>query len=387
MPQQPVTRNQSRLATSFNQRFHLMVAANQLNLAIAVWDLHRMEVRFSPSLEQLYGFDGSEFRGQYHHFLANVHPADRNPIRNVIRLAAEMGQNFEVDYRIVNKAGETVWLSSKGQVFSPSHGGEGLELVEVIQDVTPRYQACAALAESNAQWNALLQKSDELLLQLDHAAHIFWVSPSSAHVLGYSPDTLIGENILDLVHDSDLHKFLLAFEALQERTLPQSFQHYLRNQSGRYVPVQSTLRLAEELGSFAVLSCREISARVDLESTLECTYAAYTAIVDSSPDLVYRFIPDGTLTFANHAFWDYIGFNHEERVGTHVAQSLLQQDWERLRQTCATLTPDHPSAHCECITQTLKGVRRQACQCQALFDAEGVLLEYQIVGHDLGKVD
>jgi PAS domain S-box-containing protein len=381
MPQQPMTHSQSRLVM-FNQRSHLMMSADQLNLPMAVWDLRRMEVHFSSGLEDLYQLEPGEFDGQYDRFLAYVHPNDRQALAIVLQTAAESGQSFEVDYRIINKLGEVVWLSSKGQVFISNRVG-GADLVEVIHDVTPRYQARQALAESNAQWDALLKKSDELLMQIDYDMHVFWTSPSSSHILGYTPELLIGENILDLIHDADLHKVLMAFESLREHRLPQSFQCSLQQQSEQYLPVQSTLRLGEELGSFAVLSFREISARVNLQSVLESTYAAYTAIADSDTDLVFRFLPDGTLTFGNTLFWSHFGFCEEERVGANFYSLLLDGDRVGLSETCRGLGVENAIATCRCMVPINHQIQPHEFQCQALFDHDGGLLEYQIVGQVL----
>jgi PAS domain S-box-containing protein len=377
MPQQPLTCDPSRLVM-LHQRSNLMMSADQLNLPMAVWDLRRMEVQFSSGLEHLYQLEPEEFEGKYLDFLSYVHPDDRQPIQKVLQAAAESGQSFEVDYRIINKSNEVVWLSSKGQIFISNRVG-GAELVEVINDVTPRYQARQALVESNAQWDALLKKSDELLIQLDSEAHVFWTSPSIVHILGYPPELLMGESILNLVHDADLRKVLLALDSLRERKIPQSFQCSLKQQSGKYLPVQSTLRLGEELGSFAVLSFREISARINLQSVLESTYAAYTAIVDATTDLVFRFLPDGTLTFANHLFGNCFG--DESGVGSSFYSLLLDEDRDRLQASCAMLTPENPTA--ACYVEALKGIRHQELRCQALFDHDGGLLEYQVVAKEM----
>ncbi|MCY7285849.1 MAG: PAS domain-containing protein [Cyanobacteria bacterium CAN_BIN43] len=377
MPQQPVTCEQSRLVL-LHQRSNLMMSADQLNLPMAVWDLRRMEVQFSSGLEHLYQLEPEEFQGKYLDFLSHVHPDDRQPIQRVLQAAAESGQSFDVDYRIINKSNEVVWLSSKGQIFISNRVG-GAELVEVINNVTPRYQARQALVESNAQWNALLKKSDELLIQLDSEAHVFWTSPSIGHILGYPPELLTGESILNLVHDADLRKVLLALDSLRERKIPQSFQCSLKQQLGKYLPVQSTLRLGEELGSFAVLSFREISARVNLQSVLESTYAAYTAIVDATTDLVFRFLPDGTLTFANHLFGNCFG--DESGVGSNFYSLLPYKDCDHLQTTCALLTPGNPTATCH--VETLKGIRHPELRCQALFDHDDGLLEYQVVAREI----
>jgi PAS domain S-box-containing protein len=405
MPQQPVTRTPSSVLT-LDARSPLMTTADQLNLAIAVWDLQNMEVQFSPALAHLYGFHGRSFRGRYEDFLSHVHPADRRSVQDVIRFAIDLAQPFEVDYRILNSAGEVVWISSKAQISSSWRGGKP-ELIEVIQDVTPRYQARKALAENNTQWDALLKKSEELLFQLDPEAYFVWVSPSCQHILGYPSDELVGENLLNLVQDEELQKVILAFKALQERSLPQSFQHHLRLSSGQYLPVQSMLRQGDDLGTFAVLSCREITARVNLQSVLDCMHAAYSAIADTSVDLVYRFLPNGTLTFANSVFLESFDLPGEAIVGISLSDFLSNEECDRLQQICARLTPERAIASFQWQIKTRDGDRLQRRDlqrrdlqrrdlqrrdlqrrdlqrgyCQALFDSDGVLLEYQVIGQE-----
>jgi PAS domain S-box-containing protein len=428
MPQKPLSssfhRSKLLQLPLLQPRSQLMEVADRLELAIAVWDLQQMQVRLSPALARLYGFETQGFETQgfetqgfetqgfeaqdfeaqgfethelepncygYGQFLDCVHPSDRPHVQSMIQAAATRRQKYAVDYRITNLAGQVVWLSSQGHVFERSRDtgaktNKNIELIEVVQDVTPRYQSRSALAENNAQWNALLEKSDELLIQTDEEACIFWMSPASQRLLGYLPEGLVGEQFLDLIHPDERIKVEHAFESLSSSHVPQTFQHSIRQRSGDYLPVQSTLRFGEDLGSFAVLSCSEITARLDVQSALDSTYAAYTAIVDQVTDLVFRLLSDGTIAYGNQAFWQYFQRSPEQGIGLNFYRDLLIGQSPKpflpeaiFRRCCAGLTVENPTVIEQYPIQSGRRVQQQSYRIQALFNSDHALLEYQII--------
>ncbi|WP_286681158.1 PAS domain-containing protein [Methanoculleus sp. DTU007] len=58
--------------------------------------------------------------------------------------------------------------------------------------------------------------------------------------------------------------------------------------------------------------------------------------------MIYRWLPDGTVTFANEAYCRYIGIPCRDLVGRRHAPGLVAKDGARARQSLASLTPDHP---------------------------------------------
>src|SRR5690606_35002057 len=108
------------------------------------------------------------------------------------------------------------------------------------------------------------------------------------------------------------------------------------------------------------------------------------AIVEDQPDLVCRFLADGTLTFANAAYCSYFGFNREHIIGRPYPPIVYSDDLERVRAQVRALSPARPVISIENRVIRADGaVRWTQWINRALFDANGTLLEFQSAGRDI----
>src|SRR5262249_28285163 len=73
------------------------------------------------------------------------------------------------------------------------------------RDVTERVVAEHALAQSEGRYRALAMNSSDLVTIVDLETSDFtYVSPSCEHMLGYTPEELVGTSGFDLFHPDDV---------------------------------------------------------------------------------------------------------------------------------------------------------------------------------------
>lgn len=84
--------------------------------------------------------------------------------------------------------------------------GDGLSLT--WRDVTERYEAADALADSEQRYRILAEHSTDVVAQVREGAWE-WVSPSVSVTLGWLPDELVGRRTADLVHPDDRVRYAL----------------------------------------------------------------------------------------------------------------------------------------------------------------------------------
>jgi PAS domain S-box-containing protein len=106
----------------------------------------------------------------------------------------------------------------------------------------------------------------------------------------------------------------------------------------------------------------------------------YRSIVQDQSDCIFRFRPDGGLTFANHACLRFFGKGPGETAT--VADSA--PDFERsFREISPEITPESPTRHLRhSIGDARGGVRWLSWLIRGIFDQEGRIREYQAVGRD-----
>ncbi|WP_334187734.1 ATP-binding protein [Noviherbaspirillum sp.] len=94
------------------------------------------------------------------YFTQIIHSDDRADVIAAVTQSMQNGTAYDIDYRIVPKAGKTVWVSAKGRMFTDVSSGKR-RFAGVATDITERKEAELALRETH-------RRKDEFLAMLAH---------------------------------------------------------------------------------------------------------------------------------------------------------------------------------------------------------------------------
>ena len=126
---------------------------------------------------------------------ARVHPDDYGPWGDAyLRAACNVGEPYEVEYRLHGFDGVTRWIRERGVARALSDGR--LIMDGVALDVT-RERATAE------QFQRVFELSNDLIMATDRNLVIRLINPAVRSLLGYEPDEVIGREWSLLVHPDD----------------------------------------------------------------------------------------------------------------------------------------------------------------------------------------
>ena len=119
-------------------------------------------------------------------------------------------------------------------------------------------------------FRSLIEHSPDAISLIDPHGEVLYASPSTAEVLGYEPEELVGQNGWDLIHPEDRdHSSLMLKQVLSEPSGPIRWHPRIRRKDGSYSWVESTVSnlLVEPEVKAIVVNHRDINARtaVDIE--------------------------------------------------------------------------------------------------------------------------
>jgi PAS domain S-box-containing protein len=110
----------------------------------------------------------------------------------------------------------------------------------------------------------------------------------------------------------------------------------------------------------------------------------YQHIVEDQMELVCRYLPDCTLTFANQAYCRYHEKSREELIGKSFLPSVRPDDRQVVLKFIESANPENPiSTEIQRITKSSGELFWVEWRRRALFDDSGNLQEIQSVGRDV----
>lgn len=110
----------------------------------------------------------------------------------------------------------------------------------------------------------------------------------------------------------------------------------------------------------------------------------YRAVVEDQSDLIWRFKPDGTLSFVNEAYCRFHGKSQEELLGTNFLGSLSEEDREIPLAYFSALDRDEPMVSYDHKVISPGGsFIWHHCTTRRLFNERGETLEFQSVAQDI----
>ena len=219
-------------------------------------------------------------------------------------------------------SGETTWQHHEGKEIPVSQvimshksvSGEVEFISTIARDITSSKQAEAALARSEAKWRSLIQNSSDLITILSSDGTILYTSPAIERILGYSPEELIGSEIIQYIAPENSEEIASAWEdflaAGHGITLPPIvFRFRCKNQSWCLLESSGTNLLADEAVGGIVINSRDLTERFKVQEALRQSEVRFRAIFENAALGIALSDPSGVLLASNPAMQQLLGYN------------------------------------------------------------------------------
>ena len=203
-------------------------------------------------------------------WLASVHLEDRARVVELRSRAFCMGEpEYTFDFRTVHPGGEVRWVEGRAFVAYRDDGSPQ-RVVGVNIDVTERKRAQAALEESEARYRALYDDNPSMYFTVDTSGTVHSVNEFGARQLGYTPAELVGQSVLEMIHEGDREEARrwLASCAENAGTISRAEMRKVRR-DGSILWVRKLARAVEGFGGrMLFIVCEDITERKKAELTL-----------------------------------------------------------------------------------------------------------------------
>ena len=132
------------------------LAQRAANIGSWDWDIQTGDLKWSDTIEPMFGFKTGEFGKTYEAFLDCVHPEDRKYVTDSVDACLKDKKEYDIEHRIVWPDGTVRTVAETGDVFRDKKG-KPIRMLGIVQDITERKAMEEILRVSEKRYRNLFE--------------------------------------------------------------------------------------------------------------------------------------------------------------------------------------------------------------------------------------
>ncbi|AKB12207.1 PAS domain S-box-containing protein [Methanosarcina thermophila] len=149
-------------------------------------------------------------------WLNQIHPEECNKIWEDFGKYLEKGENFQLEYRIMEANKNYIWVEEDVVCLKDENGNVN-RVFGIIKDITERKLTEEKLKVSEEKYRSFIQKFDGIAFQLDENLFPEFMHGRVEEITGYSEKEFLSGQVLwlDLIHPDDKPLVIVDIERIQ----------------------------------------------------------------------------------------------------------------------------------------------------------------------------
>ncbi len=267
-------RNAEDAIRSIQERLELVLAGAELGL----YDINSQtgESYVDDRYLDMLGYKREDFLAfNIETWMKLIHPEDLNNIKEKVQAIIYGSRRLiEMEYRLLHKSGEWVWVLGRGRVVSWDEAGKPLRFTGTQLNITDRKRAQESLRLSEERLRLVTDNMKDMIVLTDQHFKIVYISPSGNSVTGYDSKDRGGKSIMDFIHPEDLPAIETTLKESLAAFSPGKIEYRYKHARGEYIWLEATgTYMLDQQKNFlgAVFGIHDITERKKVEEALQKT--------------------------------------------------------------------------------------------------------------------
>ncbi|MEW6613752.1 MAG: PAS domain S-box protein [Pseudomonadota bacterium] len=237
------------------------------------------------------------------------------------RLLNGDGQSYTLEKRYIHKDGRTIWANVTVSLVRASDGQPARTLA-LVEDITERKRAEAALRESEARYRAIGELIPFGVWTANAQGEITYLSRSLLELLGKTLEEMQGNGWLWVLPPDQAARAAADWRHCVERACFWDYEYHLRGVDGKdYVILSRGVPIRDAQGQVTswVGTLLDITERQRTAEALRRAYEFRERIMESASNAIYAIDLEGRIILCNRTGATITGYEVHELLGQPFA--------------------------------------------------------------------
>ncbi len=284
-------------------------------------------IYFNPAAVQLFGAKTeNELLGK--HIFELIHPDFHELAIENAKLLSEKGYVNIQEQKYIKLDGSILEVETQAQTI---RFNEDTATLVVMNDITERKKAEAALRESEIQYRNLANSGSALIWTsgLDKLCNYFndpWLK-----FTGRTLQQEMGNGWTEGVHPDDFDRCLETYVTAFDKNEPFEMEYRLRHSSGEYrwlLDIGTPNFNSRGVFVGYIGHCFDITGRKQAEEELRKNEERYRLLADNVPDIIYSLNKAGEISTINSPALERFGYSLQDSIGSPFLNFVHPEDHE-----------------------------------------------------------
>ncbi|WP_100406983.1 PAS domain S-box protein [Bacillus solitudinis] len=291
---------------------------NSLNEPVIILDTSIKVHQVNQAFVELFGWTNEELAGNNLYDDYSFVPKNKKHEKEMITSLLYSGSKTKnLDSKRHCKDGTQLDVSFS---ISPLRDRDGniSALAIVYRDITVHKVNEQLLFESEQRFKSLFYHNPDAVFSFNPQGEIMSFNERTTVISGYTPEELLGQQILSFCHPDDVEKTAMNVQRVLQGNAMNFEIRVLHRTSGDYFVMNVTnlpIEVTDEIiGVYAI--AKDVTPLREAEKELMESEQRYKSLFNYNPDAVYTINREGCFESCNHSIKEVLGYSAEELIGT-----------------------------------------------------------------------
>jgi PAS domain S-box-containing protein len=195
------------------------------------WSSPRTPVWWSPRVKTMLGYTDEEFPDVLESWASRLHPEDAGRVFAALTAHIERRDPYDVEYRLLTKAGEYGWFRARGQAIW-DETGRMTRMAGSLRDVTDRKQVEDTLRRSEQLLQDVINNSTAVIYVKDTDGRYLLTNRRFEQIAHLTTDQIVGHTDREIFPKDIADAFRANDVTVLERNTPVEFEEYVPHSDG-----------------------------------------------------------------------------------------------------------------------------------------------------------